>query len=686
MAQISTQICRMCSESNGVFYCYECQHALCTICRERHDMIPATRGHTITNTSTIDLAVLSKKSQCLKHDKEFLFFCVKCSVFICSTCVISTHKDHSFSGISETVSEEREKAKLQITDLRAKIEPISCIQDKVRCYTDQLHVDSKKCIETINNVSKDLQTFIETRKNIKTTEVEDNETWEQQSYKSFMKNIKQINKQYTQIISELESLLSEKHDITFHSCYGVINTDIQNLVNVPTVPTLAPVPSFENKMLYQEIIAHMESKVDDSCTDHQEKIDQILTENEKLKTELERCSTQMTQKDDEIRSLTLQIKSLKDKCSTQMTQKDDEIRSLTLQIKSLKDKCTTQMTQKDEEIRRMMLEIEGLKDKLKDVDVNQVEGYCIAAAVVPESSSSDIAAAVVQESSSSENNNNTDSDGDDDFRCFRCNERGHFARECTAPPNIECYECREIGHYSRDCPNRLCYNCGQPGHFARECSDRESDSDCFTQSVTQSVTGLQQSVNNLAAGRPESLENRNTYNLKQWYKARNHFDVPILPTKNRVQPTVIFQHAHWRIQQRDPCIFIFQCRHCVTFAKKRSIVEGKDINLAVNHVTQFCSLKATNQDQFVSKVNGKVSNKSIDKQGRQRIYVEKREVCNNFNNPRGYFRSTCNLLHACLKCKSSGHAAMSCRKQQALPSSARPSNSSGDNFKIEEYK
>lgn len=263
MAQISTQICRMCSESNGVFYCYECQHALCTICRERHDMIPATRGHTLTNTSTIDIAVLSKKSICLNHDKEFLFFCVKCSVFICSTCVISIHKDHSFSGISETVSEEREKAKLQITDLKAKIEPISSIQDKVRCFTDQLHKDSKKGIETIDTVSKDLQTFIEARKTIQTTEVEDNKTWEQQRYTSFMQNINQIHKQYMQIISELESLLYEKHDITFHSCYGVINTDIQNLSDVPCIPSLPHGPSFENKELYKEILAHMESKVDD---------------------------------------------------------------------------------------------------------------------------------------------------------------------------------------------------------------------------------------------------------------------------------------------------------------------------------------------------------------------------------------------------------------------------------------
>lgn len=263
MAQMSTQPCRMCAEKSGVLYCYECQHALCTFCRQRHDIIPATSGHTITATSTIDLAVVKQKSQCSQHDKEFLFFCVNCREFICSKCVISTHKNHSFSGIAETVSEERDKAKLQITDLKAKIEPVPTIWEKMRCYIDHLQVESKKSHDTINYVRNDLQAYIGTSTNIRITEIEDNETLEKQRYESFLKNSKHILKQHTQVISELENLLSEKHDITFHSCYGVINIEIQNLDDVPSEPSLTPVPSVENKMLYKEILEHMESKVDD---------------------------------------------------------------------------------------------------------------------------------------------------------------------------------------------------------------------------------------------------------------------------------------------------------------------------------------------------------------------------------------------------------------------------------------
>ncbi|XP_063442676.1 E3 ubiquitin-protein ligase TRIM71-like [Mytilus trossulus] len=336
MAQISTQICRMCSESNGIFYCYECQHALCTICRERHDMIPATSGHTITNTSTIDLAVFSQKSQCPKHDKEFLFLCVKCSDFICSKCVISTHKDHSFSGIAEAVSEEREHAKQQITGLKAKMEAVLSIQVKVRSYIDQLNDDSKSCIETITSTSKDLQTFIERRKNIKITEVEDNKILEQQNYESFMKNNEVIYKQYTQIISELENILPEKHDITFHSCYGVINIDIQNLANVPDKPPTAKLHSFENKVLYKEIIENLESKSDESlcrsCKIHQTRIDQLLKENIVFQKELQRCTKLMTQKDEEIHKMGWTIAFLEEKNDSDNEEEESEYVLLSFKI------------------------------------------------------------------------------------------------------------------------------------------------------------------------------------------------------------------------------------------------------------------------------------------------------------------------------------------------------------------
>lgn len=46
--------------------------------------------------------------------------------------------------------------------------------------------------------------------------------------------------------------------------------------------------------------------------------------------------------------------------------------------------------------------------------------------------------------------------------------------EPRSAEGVECRKCNEIGHFSKDCPKagpRGCRNCGQEGHMAKECTE-----------------------------------------------------------------------------------------------------------------------------------------------------------------------------------------------------------------------
>lgn len=264
MAQTSAHKCYICTDINSVFYCYDCQHALCAVCRERHDKIPAINGHTITDIHIINLSnVQSDKFRCITHEKDYQFYCVKCNDVICGKCVTSSHKGHSFSDISDVVLEKKEAAQSALKQIQSKIDVISGVSDELRGkHLEQLHLDSKHVISDIKETFEDIQTFTMSKNDIKKTDVNDNESMERQRIELFLKNNDFIHDRYAQVLTALQTILCEKHDITFYQLYKDVEKDIACLDDIPKEPMLPRVPCLDKTMLYTEITEYMQSKTE----------------------------------------------------------------------------------------------------------------------------------------------------------------------------------------------------------------------------------------------------------------------------------------------------------------------------------------------------------------------------------------------------------------------------------------
>ena len=218
------------------------------------------RGHEITKLQNVDLTN-NTISCCGEHQKEFDIYCDTCDGPICSQCVISTHEGHKFSGIKTLVSIKRQEANKLLTEFKARAKSIADMKERIQINClEKLRTDAQFAVKVIEDTFQDLMNFIEHKRQIRQTEIEDFEKLERQELETFLQHADSVMSKYSRACSEMENLLLEKHDLTFYKRYKTLKHELENQERVPEEPIVNNVPGFEAIVVYKEILDFLNSK------------------------------------------------------------------------------------------------------------------------------------------------------------------------------------------------------------------------------------------------------------------------------------------------------------------------------------------------------------------------------------------------------------------------------------------
>ncbi|CAC5389657.1 unnamed protein product [Mytilus coruscus] len=150
---------------------------------------------------------------------------------------------------------------------------------------------------------------------------------------------------------------------------------------------------------------------------------------------------------------------------------------------------------------------------------------------------------------------------------------------------------------------------------------------------TQCTASIHPSVSHI---RPTPDSSTKTYDLANWYEQRNASDVPLIPVSGTTQRTAAHLNFSYSLS---------------TIALPFSHHTSAEMDSTRNGCSDHQGIHVDSNLGYNRSVRPNMPNK-LDKQGRSRVFYDGKEVCNNYNNVRGCFRTTCNLLHACSTCRS----------------------------------
>ena len=113
--------CNICEAAVAKFHCNTCGDTLCATCKVHHLKSKGSKHHKIVpyaeKLNPKHLAGLI----CPKHQANApKFWCDKCGVPICDTCITNEHKGHPFSDITDLLAQTRDEMLAEMKTLRDK--------------------------------------------------------------------------------------------------------------------------------------------------------------------------------------------------------------------------------------------------------------------------------------------------------------------------------------------------------------------------------------------------------------------------------------------------------------------------------------------------------------------------------------------------------------------------------------
>lgn len=253
-AQTSVSKCIFC-DNQGYYHCTECTSSFCQQCRTKHDKLPTTKTHFVTELKKIDSTAFSSFSRCASHKLEFMYFCTQCHILICGKCVTTEHRGHDITDIESVADSCRQRAQKNISELKEAVLNLSkAVAQMKENYEKSIKKKSESTMVEINQTAEKITKTVSFKTEIKLNEVENQVHIEKEEFQYDLAKMERIYKQQNTTCECLERLMTVSHDITFITSYEILKGDIHDISDICKERRQEQVYTFDKKVFVKEVV------------------------------------------------------------------------------------------------------------------------------------------------------------------------------------------------------------------------------------------------------------------------------------------------------------------------------------------------------------------------------------------------------------------------------------------------